>query len=909
VELFKKIFAKKTTFGTLSLALFSYVLISGILLAIPYNVDHPYKSISNILIMNPWASFIRNLHYWSAQLFLVFTFIHLYDHFHQKIKIGFKKALAFQLSLGVLIILLAMLTGFLLKGDPDSQQARLILHSLLQRIPIAGNILAYSLLGNSSSYQLIYVHHIATFTIFITIIIIEHAKRFWPTKEDFVFIFIVLLFLSFLWTAPLHDNLNPTVKGPWYFVGLQEILHWLSHPEWILLLILILLVLVYLVNEGKGIIVFISKRTLLLFIIFYFILTIIGLFFRGESWRWTNPWQQNYRYSVLENFKTERVNFYPSFTEKAMKMAPAIMGRQESCMVCHNNTHGFTNSHNPQAIGCFSCHGGNPFATSKNQAHKGMLLIPGNLSTSVQSCGTAKCHPQIVQRVPTSIMSTLSGMISVDKYVFGEQKSPDILTSVHHLGNSAADMHLKNLCIRCHLGNPKKETGPISESSRGGGCLACHLNYGEKSLSAWEEHKKNPDDTAFLHHHAQISLNISDNHCFGCHSRSGRISTSYEGWSETTLTPKQMPDNKYYRLVEKYRVFKKEPADIHHTLGMECIDCHNSYEIMGNGKHYAHEEDQEIVQCIDCHFKEKPKLTNATNLSEEAAIITSLRYGSVTGVQFLTTHKRNRALVNTRYKNDTAFLFTKSTNKTFTLKKVGSTCNRNSAHQDLACSSCHSAWAPTCLGCHTSYDPNETGYNGITDKIQKGSWVEYTGSFLAKPPTLGMRIEKGKKEVIPVIPGMILSIDLSSFSKKLHDSLLFRRLFAPIAPHTTSIKGRSCKSCHNNPLALGYGSGKLKYVIKNNKGHWKFYPEYENNPHDGLPEDAWIGFLRNRTGMVSTRTNVKPFNIVEQQKILTVGACLTCHKETSKVMQRSLNNFSLALRNRTSKCILPDWNK
>ena len=46
--------------------------------------------------------------------------------------------------------------------------------------------------------------------------------------------------------------------------------------------------------------------------------------------------------------------------------------------------------------------------------------------------------------------------------------------------------------------------------------------------------------------HPSVSLKVSDNHCFGCHSRSGRISTNYEGWHETTLEAEQMPDSLNY---------------------------------------------------------------------------------------------------------------------------------------------------------------------------------------------------------------------------------------------------------------------------------------------------------------------------------------------------------------------------
>ncbi len=494
----------KTTLGTLALAMFWMVVVSGIFLAIPFDVKSPYLSISNIMVSNPWASLIRNLHYWSSQSFLIFSLIHLYDHFHYKEKIGLKKGIAFRLSLAVLIIFLAMISGFLLKGDSDSQQARQILQTLSERIPFIGKSLAYSLLGNPESYQLIYVHHIATFTVFIAIAMVEHSRKYWPPILDFVLSFAGTVAVSYFFSAPLHDNLNPAVKGPWYFVGFQEILHWLKHPEWSLLLLAAILFLVYLVNSGKGKTMFYSKRTLLLFTAFYAVLTIIGLFFRGESWQWTNPWINNYSYSVLHNFKTPKVKLSPEFTLEQAISSPIIQGRKESCLACHTETHGFTKSHSPQAIGCFSCHGGNPFATGKSQSHHNMNLIPGNLATAKQSCGTTQCHPEIVERVPTGLMATLSGMISVDRFVFNEQDNPDILTSVHNLKNSPADEHLKNLCVRCHLGNSKNEYGPISEASRGGGCLACHLNYSDEAKNALAQNTGDIIDA-----HPEISMKIT----------------------------------------------------------------------------------------------------------------------------------------------------------------------------------------------------------------------------------------------------------------------------------------------------------------------------------------------------------------------------------------------------------------
>ncbi|MFK5855895.1 MAG: hypothetical protein QM503_07170 [Bacteroidota bacterium] len=898
----------KTTFGQISLASLAICVISGVIVAIPFDVENPFLSISTMMVLNPAASLFRNIHFWSAQIFLVFVLIHIWDHFKKSEAIVLKKGVWLRLTLGIVVIFMVMLTGFLLKGDADSKQAWRILDSLLISIPIIGNVLSYSLLGDEGSLQLVYIHHIATLTIFIVIITFEHSRKIWAKTPTFIVVLLILLIISYFFTPPLHDGVNSTVKGPWYFVGFQEILHWLSTPSISIILIILFLVLIFIIPYAGKKVSFFSKRSLLFFTVLYVLLTLSGLFFRGENWNWIWPWEKDYSYSVLHSFNTSQVNFTTDFTDEELESITIIDGAKESCVICHNNVTGFTLSHSPDAIGCFSCHGGNPFDGSKNGAHADMILIPGNFSNADQSCGTTNCHPDITSRKNSNIMDNLSGMISVNRFVFNEQDNPDIITDVHHLGNTAADEHLKNMCVICHLGNPKTETGPVTESSRGGGCLACHINYDEFASTAWYAHNDNEEDTTYLNFHPSISMKVTNQHCFGCHSRSGRISTNYEGWHETTLEVEEMPLGNSHRLVEESRVFRFISEDVHFGLGLSCIDCHNGMELMGDGTSYAHQEDQSTISCSDCHFSGKPNLIRSKDIDSESAIIASMRFGNISDKDFLATKKRDIPLINTYYKNDTAYFLTKNHAEKFVLSKPGSTCTKGTAHDKLSCSSCHSAWAPSCIGCHNEYDESESGYNMYTNTKKQGSWVEFVGEYNAHLPALGVRTNENIKEIIPVVPGMVLTIDVASYSKDIYDSLIFRRLFAPSAPHTTSVQGRNCKSCHNNPVALGYGDGNLDYEIKNNIGIWSFTSLYHNNPNDNIPEDAWVGFMDDRKGeVVSTRSNVKPFTISEQQSILAVGSCLTCHNDNSTVMQQSLINFDSVVNKRKVVCVIPVW--
>ncbi len=205
----------------------------------------------------------------------------------------------------------------------------------------------------------------------------------------------------------------------------------------------------------------------------------------------------------------------------------------------------------------------------------------------------------------------------------------------------------------------------------------------------------------------------------------------------------------------------------------------------------------------------------------------------------------------------------------------------------------------------------QKGYDLLDKKYKTGAWIEYAGEFLAGAPTLGVRMLEERNEVGIAIPGMIMTIDKDSFEDKpaYHDTAFFR-LFAPAAPHTTSAIGRDCKSCHNNPLAIGYGRGILQFNQSWEKSIWKFTPEYADITYDGLPADAWIGFLEEpEPGKdVSTRDNFRPFTLEEQQKILTVGACLTCHDRNSMVMKETLHtDFTDYLLKISPKCILPEF--
>ena len=591
---------------------------------------------------------------------------------------------------------------------------------------------------------------------------------------------------------------------------------------------------------------------------------------------------------------------------KRPKTLPKVLGRREGCVVCHLPMKGLVKAHDPRAIGCASCHMGDPFTLDEAVAHKGMVLVPGNLAEVRRTCGTSRCHPLLGKRITGALMATGRGLVAVDRFVFGETSSPNGTGSLSRLGSSAADDHLRKLCASCHLGKIKKDPAPVSSLSRGGGCTACHLQYSREARAGLRIYKRKGKVPEV---HPALSIHVTAEHCFGCHSRSGRISTNYEGWHETQKQARQVKGNPAYRVLKDGRVFVYVGADIHFERGMECIDCHTWRETMGDGKAHFHEEDQVEISCEDCHPLTKPRTIASDRVGEIDGKILRAR-PTLRGLgRFVVARKTGRPLVNVTLDARRAIIVKgKNSGKTYHPKRPAPVCSAQIyGHQRLTCQSCHTPWAPSCIKCHTSYDSSGIGLDHITGKRVKGRWVEERGDLLPRQPALGIRMDKGRARVDTFIPGMILTIDLRGYRGK-KGSLgprIFRRLYAPTSAHTTSAEGLDCQACHINSVALGLGDGLFAVTSQRSGRHMIFRPLFSRMAVDGLPKDAWCVFLGKREGAASTRLRARPLTPEEQVKVLRVGICLTCHPADKQGVEKIYHDYPSALKHLTGRCVLP----
>ena len=908
------------TIGDLATAAFAVAAVSGAALAVPYDTQDALGSIAAMLLANPAGAFFRNVHYWAGQLCLVLTLIHVWDHLRASTEYRVSRGVWLRLALTLPLLAFIMLSGFMLRGDAEARQALRILTEATTRIPLLGPLAATMMFGAGGRLDVGYVQHAATATILVWLFIIEHARRgVWPRPSAFAAVTVAASGISLVMSPGLHDGLEPLVKGPWYFLGLQEILHWTPWPLAVVLAGFAIVGVLYAVRVIPASRAAWSKRFLLGLAVVYLGLCGVAAFMRGENWAWDPAWPAgagNVRFGWLFGPAPDASKALPS-------PLPVVLGRPEGCLLCHTGVTGLGNSHRPEAVGCASCHGGDVFTLDKARAHAGMDLIPGNLASARLGCGQPACHASIIPRVERSVMATMSGIIAVNRTVFGEPARPaaEALPHVEKLGRSPADKHLRQLCASCHLGAKKAALGPNDDQSRGGGCNACHLSYSGTALAAltrYEQQKARGAAEAPTVHPA-LSLDIDNGQCFGCHSRSGRISTSYEGWHEFHKPPAAAsnpgrPAPSRFRTLQDERVFERVMPDIHQQRGLDCIDCHTSVEVMGDGVAHGRKSDQVRVTCEDCHGALVPDLPviPAGAIDPESRRILAVRAWPGPAASHFVGTARGDTLVNVvRDPAGAPVLIRKRTGERRAIKPRIAVCVEGRGHARLSCGSCHTAWAPRCPTCHTSFDPAAEAYDWVDDSNVKGAWKEEPGPFSAGPPALGVRRltgdARGRKDVIETfVPGMILRIDRPPAPGS-QPVALFRRLYARIEPHTTRRETRSCVSCHNDPVALGYGQGVLLYQRAGAGGRWTFSPAAPLLAEDGLPADAWIPFLGARSGMVSTRNDVRPFDVEEQRRILRVGACLTCHDAASKAMHDSVRDFESALARRSPRCVLPAW--
>ena len=256
------------TLGAGGTAIFLMLIlgVTGILEMFYYipNPEEAALSVQTLTYHVPFGGFIRNLHYWSAQLLLIVSAIHL-------LRVVFTAAYShprrFNYLLGLALFALAMMldfTGYILRWDQGICWPLTTGANLIKTIPFIGDFLFRIAVGGNevcdTALLRLYTWHIFALTLPIIILGIWHAFRVRRdggiavppphartgnarisrnelVRREALAMFIVglalILLSSFIpapiapaMSVPIRESVKESAEAPWFFLWIQQMLKW-----------------------------------------------------------------------------------------------------------------------------------------------------------------------------------------------------------------------------------------------------------------------------------------------------------------------------------------------------------------------------------------------------------------------------------------------------------------------------------------------------------------------------------------------------------------------------------------------------------------------------------------------------------------------------------------------------------
>ncbi len=268
---------KEIRWGEYSLLTLYISVLSGVVVALQYDPAAPLYSIATLDMLVPFGEYFRSLHFYSSQLFFLFCICHVIGIFPQSQNYSRKQWILLTATLPVALLIL--FTGYVLRGDSTGFSAGMIAESILLDVPYIGqsiNDLFFSISENGM--KRIYVNHIIGFGLLWGWLAWGHVKKYKVSLDRHILLTIGIFLFSLFIAAPFEpDHLGVThISGPWFFIGLQELLRYLPPMLAGIFFPLTLLIALALLQKNNY-----GFRSILFFIfgwfLFYTLLTGIGL--------------------------------------------------------------------------------------------------------------------------------------------------------------------------------------------------------------------------------------------------------------------------------------------------------------------------------------------------------------------------------------------------------------------------------------------------------------------------------------------------------------------------------------------------------------------------------------------------------------------------------------------------------
>ncbi len=206
------------------IALFLSVL-SGLLVAFQYDPATPLYSASSLDVLVPFGGSFRALHFYSSQLFFLLSIVHLWAVLDRADSYGRRQWI--RLTATIPVALLLLFSGYILRADSTGSSAGLIAENIIISIPVIGhtfNDLLFSI--TDDGMKRVYINHVIGFGIIWGVLAWEHLRKYRTSFRQHPLLTATLLLFCLLPTAPFEaEKLGVFhINGPWFFLGLQELL-------------------------------------------------------------------------------------------------------------------------------------------------------------------------------------------------------------------------------------------------------------------------------------------------------------------------------------------------------------------------------------------------------------------------------------------------------------------------------------------------------------------------------------------------------------------------------------------------------------------------------------------------------------------------------------------------------------
>ncbi len=576
---------------------------------------------------------------------------------------------------------------------------------------------------------------------------------------------------------------------------------------------------------------------------------------------------------------------------------------EAGCIGCHRplvsggTRVGIEDAHPAVSLSCTDCHGGDPGASTRADAHVSpgsgdsylrdmssdeldsvvpaylRFVNPGDLRIADQTCGTFGCHPEHVENVKLSTMSTYGGHYTLPRYLAGVQTraaqvaAVDVVDTDFNMmtapegavpslaalrephvsapdGSMEAmlDTYLPKSCPTCHLNAFGRNQAP--GTYRSSGCTACHMVYNDDGLSESDDPVITEDFPPHPARH-QLTTAIPVEQCAHCHFQGGRIGLAYRGIREGGFDTEHTPPNAvpldaplyghdagfYFTDEDSTNEIDETPPDLHFSAGMACVDCHVGGDVHGDGNLYSAERYQVGIRCEDCHgsvraeisedagdglFKNSAgfSLRNLTREVDDRIMLTLAMDGSQLEVPQI---KR---------------ILDAGTNPLMNAA-MGVYADDFSHTEALECYTCHTGWRQNCFGCHVTVDDSRSARNETTGETTEGAFTASRDNYSVDFFALG-KDRNGKLAPLCSSMSILMSYIDSTGALVTEDRIRIsgdgRKGFGwnPFHHHTVSRIPRNCDTCHpalpatgidnSATLAETYGFGNGSIMVTDGLG-------------------------------------------------------------------------------------------